>query len=238
MKSIQTIVFLFLLSFSSVCQDTLPRPVKSTAWQWNFGLGYRQSDVSALSERLFPASLTKFENSYFSALVGLNMILEDRFMLGLETNALFVPTILSRANFDYYLSGGHSSLNAGILLLNGRKVNLALCYGLGIDFNALLIQETNFRASGFNDAITRPLTSTITSSNSTHTFSVRFRFFGKWKDKGLRYTQNGFGLDLGYTIAGNNQWTDFNQHKIDGPVIENSGIFARIVYSIHRQKFR
>lgn len=231
-------LIIYCTPWSFFAQDTLSRPVRSTAWQWNFGIGYRQTDLTGLSDRLFPGALTRFDNAYFTGSAGVNVVIQDRFMLGIEGSSMLVPSIMSRNNFDYYLSGGHGALNVGVLILNGRKVNLAFSYGFGADVNALLIQETGYKASGFEDAISRPLTSTITSFNSTHSFALKFRFLGNVHEKRVRFIQHGWGFDLGYVVAGTNQWTDFNQNKISGPPIDNSGIFFRVAYQLHRQKFQ
>ena len=206
--------------------------------QWSFGGGYRQTMLDELNDRLFPGSLNGFDNYYLTGHIGFNIVIRQHLFLGVEGNPFIVPNILSKPNHDHYFSGVNTGLNLGYRVLKAGNWIFDLGYGLGFDYNNLLVQRTGSQSSSFEDAISNPLTATVSGFNASHRFSLKISSLSSIKMECGRAKQHSWGIEGGYILAGNNRWSDFNLNEISGPFVNNSGIFIRLVYSSFREKIK
>jgi hypothetical protein len=223
---------------SSGVSGEILSPGSSVGWQWSFGAGYRQTALGALNDRLFPGSVNGFDNYYVTGHIGFNIVIKQHLFLGLESNPFIVPNILSKPNHDHYFSGANTGLNLGYRVLKAGSWVFDLGYGLGFDYNNLLVQRTKSRSSSFEDAMSNPLTAIVSGFNATHRFSLRISSLSSLKMECGRMKQHSWGIEGGYILAGNNRWSDFNLNEISGPMVDNSGIFVRLVYASFREKIK
>ncbi|MBK9257926.1 MAG: hypothetical protein IPM42_20920 [Saprospiraceae bacterium] len=236
-KNLLLMMVLFF-TISITAQDTISKPVtnRKTAWQWSFGVGYRQNNLDQLNAVLVPGSVNNFDNGYFTTNLGVDAVFHEKWIVGIETNVLFTPNKLADASKEYYFGGGNTLLNLGFRFLNNEKVRLAFNYGVGFDANTLLVQWKNSGILNFNNAVNTPTSTTLNSFNLAQKFSLRADLLLNKKVNTIREIQHALGIEAGYFLSGNNTWSNYEFREIAGPSIDNTGLFVKLVYSIQRRK--
>lgn len=233
-------IFLLYIPFFAQVEDSLSKKESGNnsglLREWNYSFGYRQTNLSHLNSRLFSGNSNGFAHFYLTGHIGFNIFLYKKVTFGVELSPYFVPNILSKPNHDHYFSGINSGLHIGYTVLKSRKFGIDLGYGLGFDYNSLLIQRVKNKSTSFEDASNTPLTAMLSSFNTAHRIGLRFRSFSPINENCNLRKQNSWSLEVGYTLAGINKWTDFNLNEIAGPSLDNSGLFIRLIYAQQRQK--
>ncbi len=234
-------VFLFTLVFffsMNAQEKLLPQPeLNKVAWQWNLGLGFRNNDLSDLNKRLFSSNESGFTGRYYGVNFGVQAVLYQRVLLGLESSSFVNFGNPSAGVNDFALGDGNISLVLGYNILKSNNYRLSLNYGLGLDLSGLVVTN-NPNLNNFEDRINTKTTSTLTSTNGFHRLSIKYDYFISHGIHATRKISSAWGVEAGYYIAGKNTWLDDTAKEFEGPAIDNSGLFVRIVYSQLWNKFK
>ncbi len=234
------VVLVFIVFSYSVCaqEALLSQPeLNKVAWQWNLGIGFRNNDLSDLNKRLFTSNVSGFTGRYYGINFGAQAVFYERISLGFESNSFINFGSPSAGINDFSLGGGNFGLLIGYNVLKKSNYRLSLNYGLGLDLSGLVITN-NFNPTNFEDRINTKTTSTLSSTNGFHRLSVRYDYLVRQEIRKTRKVSDAWGIEAGYYFAGDNNWLDNNANEFEGPTIDNSGFFLRIVYSHLRNKLK
>lgn len=208
--------------------------LKKVAWLSEGGLGYQSFDPSALKSSL---KANNYSSDLSSHLIMLNYGFRAVFFDKLSAGLYFETGSTS----DFVRSGtsvGLNKLGAGFKLgydiFTKKNHKISLLYQLGLDVNLLNLQDNERSLPDFGAALDQRTSHTLFSGNTSHRFLVRYDYLFKQIQDEKAVVRPALGIEIGYNVAGNNSWDDV----VNGPKIDNSGLFVNLVYSAKLRKYK
>lgn len=208
--------------------------LRKTAWHYDVGIGYQSFDPSALK--------TSLQKSNYSSDLSEGLLL---FSYGI--GVVFFDRLVTGVNFDIGSTTDFNSLGTNVGLTkfgagfklgydiwSNQKHKFSLLYQLGIDGNELSLDDNVDAPSDFGSALDQRRSQALFSGNVSNRFLARYDFLFKQKQDESGLMMPTLGLELGYHLAGENSWDDI----VNGPEINNTGIFANVVFSTRLKKYK
>lgn len=219
-------------------QNTTPKEdlplYKKTQWQYDVGLGYLSTDLSALNSVLRSNNYrSDFSGNLIHLNYGFRAVFFEKFSLGLQAGSGF-SFDFNRNKTSFATTKAETSLKVGYDIWSTNKYNISIFYQPGMDLSSISLIDNPTSGVDFNVALNNRSSQNLQSTNFFHRFLVRYDFLFKQRStiKGIHTPALGF--EVGYTLAGKNTWEN---NLLNGPSINNSGLFINLVYAARFKRF-
>jgi hypothetical protein len=232
------VIMLVITTLSSYGQNNGNVPtdkiLRKVAWNYEGGLGYQYFDPSALKGSL---RANNYGSDLSSSLIlfnyGLGAVFFDKLYTGLNFEAGSTSDFM-RSGTSVSLSKFGAGLKLGYDIWANKSHKISLLYQLGIDVNELSLVDNVRALPDFGAALDQRTSHSLYSGNVSNRFLVRYDYLFKQKQDEKAVMTPALGIELGYSAAGNNSWDDV----VNGPEINNSGMFANLVFSTRIKKYK
>ncbi len=222
-------------SFGQNMENTLNNAeLRKVAWHYEVGLGYQSFDPTALKASL---RANNYGSDLSSSLILLNYgfgaVFFDKLYTGLNFEVGSTSDFM-RSGTSVRLSKFSAGLKLGYDVWSNKSHKVSFLYQLGIDGNELGLIDNVRALPDFGAALDQRTTQSLFSGNLSNRFLVRYDYLFKQRQEEKGIITPALGIELGYSAAGNNSWDDV----VNGPEINNSGIFANVVFSARLKKYK
>jgi hypothetical protein len=222
-----------IFSQTNVENENIPT-LRKVAWHYEVGLGYQSFDPSALKASL---RANNYGSDLSSSLIllnyGLGAVFFDKLYTGLNFEVGSTSDFM-RSGTSVSLSKFGAGLKLGYDIWANKSHKVSLLYQLGIDGNELSLIDNVRALPDFGAALDQRTSQSLFSGNVSNRFLVRYDYLFKQKQDEKAVMTPALGIELGYSAAGNNSWDDV----VNGPEINNSGLFANLVFSTRMKKYK
>ena len=232
------VIMLAIMTMSSFGQNNGNIPtdnlLKKVAWHYEVGLGYQSVDPSALKTSLRANNYSTDRSSSLILLnYGFGAVFFDKLYTGLNFEIGSTSDFM-RSGTSVSLSKFGAGLKLGYDIWSNKSHKFSLLYQLGIDGNELSLIDNVSSVPDFGAALDQRTSHSLYSGNVSNRFLVRYDYLFKQKQDEKAVMTPALGIELGYSAAGNNSWDDV----VNGPEINNSGLFANLVFSTRMKKYK
>jgi hypothetical protein len=222
-----------IFSQTNVENENIPT-LRKIAWLSEGGLGYQSFDPSALKTSLRANNYTSDLSSSLILLnYGIGAVFFDKLYTGLNFEIGSTSDFM-RSGTSVSLSKFGAGLKLGYDIWVNKSHKVSLLYQLGIDGNELSLIDNVRALPDFGAALDQRTSQSLFSGNVSNRFLVRYDYLFKQKQDEKAVMTPALGIELGYSAAGNNSWDDV----VNGPEINNSGLFANLVFSTRMKKYK